>query len=189
MGSGTHLRTTLSADQPHLRRFRLSQGATSGDSAEEPSTDRSAVAVATARQCANGHEMPESHVFCSVCGGEQSEEFSDFSAPQSDIRTGLAYKIGTIYGSKGRLPPKIRIILTAVIVVFVIGAIGVGAFGGSRHPAHLRTTRLRTTRQHRRPHQIRLSSSRSITKGGPYNQSVQLELGEAGQNRSVHRFR
>jgi hypothetical protein len=44
----------------------------SSDSAGEPSTDRSAVAVATARKCVNGHEMPESHVFCSVCGSKRN---------------------------------------------------------------------------------------------------------------------
>jgi hypothetical protein len=95
------------------------------------SADRSAVAAATARQCVNGHEMPESHVFCSVCGSGRSEVGPDFSAPQSGTRTGLAHKIGAFYGHKGRLTPMVRIILTAVIVVFVIGAIGVGAFGGS----------------------------------------------------------
>ena len=45
----------------------------------EPSTDRSAVAVATARQCVNGHEMPESHVFCSGCGSQESEESEELS--------------------------------------------------------------------------------------------------------------
>jgi hypothetical protein len=82
------------------------------------------VAVAPPRQCANGHEMPESHLFCSVCGSEElekSEELSDFSATQSDSRTGLAHKIG-----------KARILLTAVIAVCVLGlGLGLGLTGGN----------------------------------------------------------
>ena len=110
------------------------QSSTSSDSSDELSTERSSVAVAKARQCVNGHEMPESHVFCSVCGSGHSEVGTDFSAPQGGTRTGLAHKIGTFYGRKGLLPPKVRIILTAVIVVFVIGGIGIAASGGSSSP-------------------------------------------------------
>lgn len=55
----------------------IPQGVAGSDSADEHSTDRSAVAGATARQCVNGHEMPESHVFCSVCGSEQWEGYDD----------------------------------------------------------------------------------------------------------------
>ena len=49
------------------------QVATSSDAADEPSMERSAIAVATAQQCVNGHEMPESQVFCSVCASGRSE--------------------------------------------------------------------------------------------------------------------
>ena len=58
------------------------QSSTSSHSSDELSTERSAVAVATARQCVNGHEMPESQVFCSVCGSGHSEDRPDFSAPR-----------------------------------------------------------------------------------------------------------
>jgi hypothetical protein len=103
-------------------------------SADELSTERSSVAVATARHCVNGHEMPESHVFCSVCGGEESEQLSEFSATQSDLRTGLAHKIGASYGRNGRVTPKVRILLTAVIAVCVLGlglGLTTGRSGGS----------------------------------------------------------
>ena len=113
-----------SLSQPHVPE-------TSSHSSEGPSTDRPAVAHPTARQCVNGHEMPESHVFCSVCGSEKLRELSDFSAPHSKTHTGLSQKIREFYGGEGRLTPKVRIILTAVIGVFVIGGIGMAAAGGS----------------------------------------------------------
>ena len=96
------------------------QGPTGSDSAKGPSTHRSAVAVATARRCAEGHEMPESSVFCAVCGSGRSDGLSDFSAIHSDSRSGVAYKIGAFYGREGRLTPKVRILLTAVVGVIVV---------------------------------------------------------------------
>ena len=129
------------------------QSSTSGDSAEEPSTDRSAVALATARQCVNGHEMPESHVFCSVCGSERSEDLSDFSAPHSGSRKGLAYKIGEHMAVT--IPPKtVRpdfstpasnegpdvfahpiLVIVAVVVVLLSLGFGFVAFSGSSSPS------------------------------------------------------
>ena len=104
---------------------------TRSHSSAEPSTDQPAVAHPTARQCVNGHEMPESHIFCSVCGSGKRDQPSDFSAPHSDTRTGLSQKIREFYSGEGKLTPAIRIILTALIVVFVIGGIGMAAAGGS----------------------------------------------------------
>jgi len=75
--------------------------------------------------------MPESHIFCSVCGSGKRDQPSDFSAPHSDTRTGLSQKIREFYSGEGKLTPAIRIILTALIVVFVIGGIGMAAAGGS----------------------------------------------------------
>lgn len=60
----------------------------SSDSADEPSTDPSAVAVATTRQCVNGHEMPESHVFCSICGSERSDGTATSTSLDPQIVTG-----------------------------------------------------------------------------------------------------
>ena len=121
-------------DHPNDGAGSPSQGSVpeaSNDSAQEPSTERSAVAVAKARRCVNDHEMPESHVFCSVCGSGHSDDLSDFSATRTATRTGLGHKIGAFYGGEGRLTPKVRIILTGAIVVFVIGGIGIAASGGS----------------------------------------------------------
>ena len=134
MGAGIRLEDPNDRPAPPTQ-IPVPQVSASSDSADEASTDRSAVAV-SARHCVNGHEMPESHVFCTVCGGEESEEPSDFSAtqPQSDSRTGLAHKIGAFYGRNGRVTPKVRILLTAVIAVCVLGlglGLGLGLTGGS----------------------------------------------------------
>src|SRR5664280_3160615 len=68
------------------------QVATSSDAADEPSMERSAIAVATAQQCVNGHDMPESQVFCSVCGSGRSEVPLDFSAPVPDKPQGWVWR-------------------------------------------------------------------------------------------------
>ena len=85
-------------------------------------TERSAVAVATARKCVNGHQMPESHVFCSVCGSGRSEDHQDFSAP------------GKPMDPIGRWASQhIAIVVATVIIVVVgvVGGIGIAASGGS----------------------------------------------------------
>ena len=46
----------------------------SGDSADEESVERTAIAVAAAQHCANGHEMAEPQAFCSVCGSKRIDE-------------------------------------------------------------------------------------------------------------------
>ena len=50
------------------------EGAASGHSADEESVERSAIAVAAAQHCANGHEMAEPQAFCSVCGSKRNDE-------------------------------------------------------------------------------------------------------------------
>ena len=93
------------------------QSSTSSHSSDELSTERSAVAVATAQQCVNGHEMPESSIFCSVCGSGHSEVGPDFSAPASDRPQGWMRK---------------RLLAVIVTVVVLAGAgIGLGFSGGS----------------------------------------------------------
>ena len=105
-------------DRPGTYLFR---GASS-DSAEEPSTDRPAIAVATARQCSNGHEMPESHVFCSVCGSGRSEVRPDVSAPGKPMDP-----IG--YWASQHI--AIVVAASIIVVVGVVGGIGIAASGGS----------------------------------------------------------
>jgi hypothetical protein len=80
--------------------------------------------------------MPESHNFCTDCGGEHSEDLSDSSATQSDTLTGLGHKIRAFYGRNGRVTPKVRILLTAAIVVVLIGGIVAVAASGSGTPSN-----------------------------------------------------
>jgi hypothetical protein len=101
-----------------LSQLSIPQVSASSDPAEELSTDRSAIAVATARQCANGHEMPESSVFCSVCGGRRSEVPPD----TSDLE---------VLGVEAHQAKNARIVV-AVIAVCVLGlGLGLGLTGGS----------------------------------------------------------
>jgi hypothetical protein len=93
------------------------QVATSSDAADEPSMERSAIAVATAQRCVNGHDMPESQVSCSVCGSGRFEVPLDFSAPVPDKPQGWLRKHS----------------LAVIVAVAVLAAagIGVGFSGGS----------------------------------------------------------
>jgi hypothetical protein len=87
--------------------------------------------------------MPESHVFCGVCGSQESEELSDFSVSGFETHIGLGHEIGAFYGGGGRRSPKARILLTAVIAVCVLGlglGLGLGLTGGNSASSTTPTT-------------------------------------------------
>jgi hypothetical protein len=56
--------------------------------AEAPSTNRSAVAVAMAQQCVNGHEMPERSAFCAVCGSKRIDGTTESTSLVPQVVTG-----------------------------------------------------------------------------------------------------
>ena len=97
------------------------QSATNSDPEIEASIERSAIAVATAQQCVNGHEMPESHVFCSVCGSKRSEVPPQTSAPVPD----------NLMDIQDWWAKHFVLVVAAVLVVFATLGIGIAVSVGS----------------------------------------------------------
>ena len=147
----------------------IPQGVASSDSAHEPSTDVSAVAVATAQKCANGHEMQESQVICSVCCGERTEASLDLSAPIANKRTGLlANRIKGI--------PVVLIFVVAVLVVVGASAAALSLSGsgsstsGSSSPSNSAPVQS--------PTQVFLSTMSGNTDFTGIPSSVQVQAGQ-----------
>jgi hypothetical protein len=139
------------------------QGATSSDAADEPSRERSAIAVATAQQCVNGHDMPESQVFCPVCGSGHSEGAGEETGQDAPASKGLMAKANEA-DPQERVRTHLKavfVVLGVVILVFGIGIVAATSGSTSSMPAP------------------KASPSASVPAGwGPHDTSIPLTPGQ-----------